>query len=181
MVSLRFLLMAAMLLVAVASGRASPPAVLPALAFQDQEGNSLRLEALRGRIVVIVYGTRDRLDDHAEWGRRLHGSLIGHGLYRADDPPDQRPVRILAMAQMGGIPSAFRPVIRTFVRSHTPTGFSLYLDWEDRMSEFFGAHGADSTVVVSDRDGGVRLITTGLPRDETIRTVVDLIRRLALA
>jgi hypothetical protein len=179
MVGLRLLVTAAGLLAVAAVGRADPPAVLPALAFQDQEGHTLDLEALRGRVVVIVYGTRDGLDHHAEWGRRLHVALIGHGLYRPDDPPERRPVRILAMAQMGGIPRAFRPVIRTFVRGHTPAGFALYLDWEDRMSGLFGAHRALSTVVVGDRDGGVRLVTTGLPGDEALRAVVEMIRRLA--
>ena len=109
----------------------------------------------------------------------MHSALVGHGVYGIDDPPEQRPVRILAVAQMGGIPSAFRPVIRTFVRGHTPSGFSLFLDWDDRMSALFGAHGAETTIVVSDRDGGVRLVRTGRPQDEAIRSVVGLIRRLA--
>lgn len=179
MVRLRLLVTAAMLLGVVAAGHAGPPAVLPPLEFQDQDGHSVQIVALRGKIVVIVYGTRDGLDHHTEWGRRLHAALIGHGLYRADDLPEQRSVQILAMAQMGGIPTAFRPMVRTFVRAHTPAGFSLYLDWEDRMSGLFGAHGADSTVVVSDRDGAVRMVTSGVPRDETIRAVVDMIRGLA--
>lgn len=179
MVGVRLLVGAATLLAVVAVGRTGPPAVLPALMFQDQEGNTLDLGDLRGRVVVIVYGTRDGIGHHSEWGRRLHGEMIGHGVYRADDPPERRPVRILAMAQMGGIPSPFRTVIRTFVRGHTPAGFSLYLDWDDRLSGLFGAHGSLSTVVVGDRDGGVRLVTTGLPRDETLRVVVETIRRLA--
>ncbi len=179
MVGLRLLVTAVALLAVVTAGHAGAPTELPALTFQDQEGNTLDLEALRGRVVVIVYGTRNGLDHHAEWGRRLHGELIGLGLYRVSDPPESRPVQILALAQMGGIPPAFRSVIRTFVRGRTPAGFSLYLDWEDRMSGLFGAHRSLSTVVVSDRHGGVRLVITGLPRDETLRVVVEAIRRLA--
>jgi hypothetical protein len=178
-VGLRLFLTAAILLAIVAVGRAEQPAALPALAFQDQEGHSLDLGTLRGRLVVIVYGTREGLDHHAEWGRRLHEALIGYGLYRAEDPPEQRPVRILALAQMGGIPHAFRPIIRTFVRGHIPAGFSLYLDWEDRLSGLFGAHRSLSTVVVGDREGGVRMVTTGLPREAALRAVVEMIRRLA--
>jgi hypothetical protein len=178
-VGLRLVLTASALLAVVGVGLAGAPAALPALAFEDQEGHTLDLESLRGRVVVIVYGTRDGLDHHAEWGRRLHGELIGGGLYRSSDPPEGRPVRILALAQMGGIPPTFRPVIRAFVRGHVPAGFSLYLDWEDRMSRLFGAHRALSTVVVSDRDGTVRLVTTGLPREDTLRGVVEAVRRLA--
>ena len=179
MVGLRLFLTAAVLLAIVAVGRAEPPTALPALAFQDQEGHTLELATLRGQVVVIVYGTRAGLEHHAEWGQRLHNALIGHGLYRAEDRPEQRPVRILALAQMGGIPHAFRPVIRTFVRGHIPAGFSLYLDWEDRLSGLFGAHRSLSTVVVGDREGGVRMVTTGLPRDAALRAIVEMIRRLA--
>lgn len=179
MVGLRLLVAAGVLLAAATAGRAEAPAVLPALVFQDQDGKTVQLEAMRGRVVVIVYGTRDGVDHHTEWGRRLHGELIGHGVYRDEDPPDRRPVQILAVAQMGGIPSVFRTLIRTALRSHVPAGFSLYLDWEDRMSGLFGAHRSLSTVVVSGRDGAVRLVTTGLPKDETFRVVVETIRRLA--
>jgi hypothetical protein len=160
-------------------GHAGAPAMIPALAFQDQAGHTLDLATLRGQVVVIVYGTRDGLDHHAEWGRRLHGALIGHGLYRAEDPPERRPVRILAMAQMGGIPRAFRPVIGSVLRGHVPPGFSLYLDWDDRMSALFGSHRSLSTVVVGDREGGVRLVTVGLPQEAAIHAVVEAIRRLA--
>jgi hypothetical protein len=178
-VRLRVLVSAAALLAAVAVAPAAAPAVLPALTFQDQDGHPLDLEGLRGHVVVIVYGTREGLEHHAEWGRRIHRELIGHGVYRPEAPPQGRPVRIVAVAQMGGIPPAFRPVIRTFVRGHTPTGFSLYLDWEDRLSALFGAHRSLSTVVVGDRDGRVRLVTAGRPSDETLRPVVEMIRRLA--
>jgi hypothetical protein len=43
----------------------------------------------------------------------------------------------------------------------------------------FGAHRSLSTVVVGDREGGVRMVTTGLPRDAALRVVVEMIRRLA--
>jgi hypothetical protein len=173
------LVVAGALLAAAAVGGAEAPAALPVLSLQDQDGKTVRLEALRGRVVVIVYGTRDGVDQHTEWGRRLHGEMIGQGVYRDEDPPDRRPVQILAVAQMGGIPPPFRTVIRTVVRSHIPAGFSLYLDWEDRMSGLFGAHRSLSTVVVSGRDGVVRLVTTGSPKDEMFGVVVETIRRLA--
>jgi hypothetical protein len=178
MVKLPFLVAAAALLAVVAVGGADPPASLPALSLEDQDGNALHLAELRGRVVVIVYGARDGRDHHVEWGRRLHGEMIDRGLYRADDPPAQRPVRILAVAEMGGIPSAFRSVIRGLLRDHVPPGFSLYLDWEDRMSALFGAHRSLSTVVVGDRDGGVRLVTVGRPRDDMLRSIVEMVQRL---
>jgi hypothetical protein len=179
MLGLRLVLAAAVLLAAATVGRAEPPAVLPALSFEDQEGDTLDLVALRGRVAVIVYGTRDGLEHHARWGRRLHEAMVARGLYRADDPPDERPVRILAVAQMGGIPPPFRSVVRTLLRGRIPAGFSLYLDWDDRMSGLFGAQRTFSTVVVSDRDGRVRQVAVGLPRDELLQHVVDVIGRLA--
>jgi hypothetical protein len=115
------------------------------------------------------------VDEHVAWGRRLEHALIAHGAYRATDALEQRPVRILALAQMGGIPSTFRPIIRTVVRQHTPVDFSLWLDWEDRMSVLFGGDPTRSSVVVADRAGRVRLVTTGSSSDTAVARVVEVV------
>ena len=176
-----FLLLAAaaVLTLAAAASGAEPPSRLPPLSFEDQEGHTVDLAGLRGRVVVIVYGTRDGLEQHTEWGRRLHEAMVAQGMYRADDAVEERPVRILALAQMGGIPTAFRTMIRTVLRAKVPAGFALYLDWDDRMSDLFGPQRKLSTVVVSDRDGGVRQVKVGLPRDDMLQSVLGMIRRLA--
>jgi hypothetical protein len=165
-------------LLAGAGQPAAAPVMLPPLALEDQQGRRLDLGDLRGRVVVIVYGTRARVEDHIAWGRRLETGMIERGVYHAEDPPEQRPVRILALGQMGGIPSTFRPIIRTVVREHTPADFSLWLDWEDRMSVFFGAERARSSVVVADRTGHVRLVTTGASSDVAVARVVEVVLRL---
>lgn len=165
-------------LLAIAIHASGAPTTLPALSLQDQESRHLDLGDLRGRVVVIVYGNRARVDDHTAWGRRLELALIAHGAYRATDALEQRPVRILALAQMGGIPSSFRPVIRSVVRRHTPADFSLWLDWDDRMSLLFGADGARSSVVVADREGRVRLVTTGSSSDAAVARVVEVVLEL---
>jgi hypothetical protein len=162
-------------LLAIAVHVRAEPVTLPALTLQDQESRHLELGDLRGRVVIIVYGTRARVDDHTTWGRRLDLSLIAHGAYRATDALEQRPVRILALAQMGGIPSSFRPIIRTVVRQHTPADFSLWLDWDDRMSVLFGADPARSSVVVADRAGRVRLVTTESSSDAAVARVVEVV------
>ena len=128
---------------------------------------------------MIVYGTRDGIDHHVEWGRRIHGELIGHGLYRADDPPEQRPVRILAMAQMGGIPLAFRPIIRTFVRGQTPNGLLALARLGESNERTLWRPSLDLHDVVSDRAGGVRLVTSDGRGRDMLRVVVEMIRRLA--
>lgn len=151
------------------------PATLPALTLHDQEGRQLNLGDLRGRVVIIVYGTRERVDDHIAWGRQLERALVAHGAYGATDAPERRPVRILALAQMGGIPPGFRTIIRTVVRRHTPADFSLWLDWDDRMSVQFGAGGDRSSVVVADRAGRVGLVSAQEPSDAALTHVVGLV------
>jgi hypothetical protein len=101
--------------------------------------------------------------------------MIAHGAYRAADVAEDRPVRILALAQMGGVPSPFRAIIRAAVRQHTPADFSLWLDWDDRMRAHFGDGGAASSVVVADRESRVRLVTTEPPNDATLAHVVGLV------
>jgi hypothetical protein len=162
-------------LLAVAVHVSAAPVILPSLSLHDQEGRRLDLRDLRGRVVVIVYGTRDRVDEHIGWGRRLEQALIARGAYRATDTAADRPVRILALAQMGGIPPGFRSIIRTVVRQHTPVDFSLWLDWDDQMRAHFGDGGAASSVVVADRGGRVRLATTQPASDEAVAHVVGVV------
>jgi hypothetical protein len=140
-----------------APGRA-PAAVLPPLVFEDQHGRRLELAALRGDVAVIVYGGRSALDDSIAWGRRVAAELRARNA-TAGDPAD----RVVAVAQMGGIPPAFRGLLRAMVRERTPPDFSLYLDWDDRLGAAFGAMPATSTVVVTDRDLGVRAVVSGRP------------------
>lgn len=154
------------------------PALLPDASFEDPGGRTLALAALRGRVVVIVYGTRGAVDQHSAWGRRVDGDLRARGVYHAEDAVDQRPVQILALAQMGGIPGSFRGLVRAWVRSHVPRDFSLWLDWENTMSALFGAHGDLSTVVIADRDGAVRLVISGPPEGAAWKQVSDLLRAL---
>ena len=151
---------------------------LPELTLQDQEGRTLQFEALRGRVAIIVYGGRAGVEEHSAWGKRLDAELRQRGVYRAEDAEADRPVRILAVAEMGGIPEAFRPLIRTAVRPGVEKGYSLWLDWEDRMTRAFGAHEPHSTVLVADREGAVLLVVGGAPTGGPLQAVVDLLRRL---
>lgn len=166
-------------LVLVASRGAVPhPAVMPPLTFEDQDGRKLALADLRGRVAIIVYGTRAGLEHHVVWGKRLDSDLRARHAYRAHDAPAARPVQILALAQMGGIPDAFRPVLRSLLRGHVETGYSLWLDWDDRMSALFGSREAISTVVVVDRAGAVRLVVSGPAEGDPYQAVTRLLDQL---
>ena len=151
---------------------------LPELTLQDQEGRTLQFAALRGRVAIIVYGGRAGVEEHSAWGKRLDAEFRQRGVYRAEDAEADRPVRILAVAEMGGIPEAFRGLIRSAVRPGVEKGYSLWLDWEDRMTRSFGAHEPHSTVLVADRDGSVLLVVGGPPAGAPLQTVLDLLRRL---
>lgn len=165
----------ALLLAPLAAGS---PVHLPPLVLEDQEGRTLAFHALRGAIVVVVYGTRAGLEHHLAWGQRLDAALRARGVYRHDDGPMTRPVRILAVAQMGGVPAVVRPIVRAALRPHVEAPYSLWLDWEDRMSGLFGASNGVSRVVVADRDGVVRLVVTGRPEGAPYRAVTDLLASL---
>jgi hypothetical protein len=122
-------------------------------------------------VVVIVYGSRSGVEQHVAWGKRLDGEV-------RRQPPRNRPVQILALAQMGGIPEAFRALLRTAIRPHVDSGYSLWLDWNDHMSTLFGTHDPASTVVVADTQGVVHLVVSGPPEGEGYRAVVELLQRL---
>ena len=79
---------------------------------------------------------------------------------------------------MGGIPGAFREMLRAFIRPHVEKGYSLWLDWEDSVSTAFGGRDGDSTVLVADRAGEVRLVVCGLPEGDAFRTVSETLKRI---
>jgi hypothetical protein len=152
--------------------------MLPALTFEDQEGRRLDLAGLRGRVVVVVYGGRSGVDHHVAWGKQIDGDLRAQGVYRLEEDAARRPVQILAVAQMGGIPERFRALLRAVLRPRVERGYSLWLDWDDRMSALFGARDPDSTVVVADREGRVRLVVWGKPEGAARQAVSELLDRL---
>ena len=176
----RFLIMLLIALLSLArlDTAVAGSAVLPELTLQDQEGRTQPFASLRGRVVIVVYGGRAGVEEHSAWGKRLDAELRQRGAYRGEDPESGRPVRILAVAEMGGIPEAFRGLIRSAVRPGVEKGYSLWLDWEDRMTRSFGAHEPHSTVLVADRDGSVLLVVGGPPAGAPLQTVLDLLRRL---
>jgi hypothetical protein len=177
MVALVLALIAAQVMGATGPAAAFPSR-LPAAVFQDQEGRSLDLASAQGRIAVVVYGGRAGVERHVEWGRRLAGELRARGVYRDDELPAARTVWILAVAQMGGIPIAFRDMLRAVIRPHVEPGHSLWLDWDDVLSSAFGRRDGKSSVVVVDRAGLVRLVVTGPPEGDAFRSVQDLLQRL---
>jgi hypothetical protein len=174
----RVVLAAALAAVLCTAARAEPPAALPPVAFQDQDGRVLELASLRGRVVVVVYGDRHGVERHVAWGRKLDADLRARGVYQPSDPPEARAVQILAVAQMGGIPAAFRDVLRAFIRPHVEKGYSLWLDWENVLSAAFGGRAEQSTVLVADRAGRVQTVVSGAPEDQPLDTVRAAIQRL---
>jgi len=70
-------------------------------------GRTLQFAALRGRVAIIVYGGRAGVEEHSAWGKRLDAEFRQRGVYRAEDAEADRPVRILAVAEMGASPRPF--------------------------------------------------------------------------
>jgi predicted transcriptional regulator len=69
-------------------------------------------------------------------------------------------------------------MIRAAVRQGVEKGYSLWLDWEDRMTRAFGTHEPHSTVLVAGRDGAVLLVVGGPPGGAQLQAVLDLLKRL---
>jgi hypothetical protein len=167
----RLVVLAVLSLLVRGAAADGPSSALPVVSFQDQDGRQLDLGALRGQVVVIVYGSRSGVRQHVTWGKRLAAEV---------EQPLRRghPVQILALAQMGGIPEAFRSLVRHAIRPHVEAGYSLWLDWNDRMSTLFGDHDPASTVVVADAHGKVLLVVSGPPEGAPYRAVSELLQRL---
>ena len=99
-------------------------------------------------------------------------------MYREDDAKSTRPVQILAVAQMGGVPEAVRSLLSGMVRRHVGPDHSLWLDWNDRLTTLFGDHDPASTVIVADRAGQVRLVVSGSAEGPAFQTVDQVLQKL---
>jgi hypothetical protein len=174
--------------------RPAPP--MPAVLMEDQFEQPHRLDQLRGKVVVMIYGDRKSADSNRVLGEALHVHFhpAARGL-----PPEQaqqapaRPVEGLPLglsgpdvvtvpvASIGKVPGLVRGLIRSQIRSGSP-GLAVWLDFQDQLKQQFGLAAGVSNVLVVDALGRLRYTATGpLSREQLdqLAAAIDALRREA--
>ena len=130
----------------------------PDFRLVDQFNHPTRLSELAGTPVVLIYGNRDSIDSHRQWGMALQQQCNGGVPY--GDARER--VKVLAAAHFGGlVPSVLRPMIARAFRRHSPD-FPLLLDWNGTLARLYGYAPGVSNVVFIGPDGTVQRITRHL-------------------
>jgi hypothetical protein len=140
--------------------------------LQAPDGRPRALRELRGRVVVLFWEARDRLEDNAVLKRELEA------LARTTD---------LALLGVGDVRSLDVPGIRPFVRAAVTTvsrviGREVLLDWRGAlMAAPFHAVPGRSNVLVLDRDGRLVLRADGPLGPDARAQVAETVRGLLAA
>jgi predicted transcriptional regulator len=132
-------------------GREAPP-------FKVRSGDGLNIDlgAVRGKVVVIFYETRDVVEKNRMLKKELNAFYDGQS---------EKVKASIVRLPIVDCSRAVWPLTgvweRNLARKSKDEGLTIYGDWDGRMSEAYGMKADDSNVVIVDRKGIVRLLRSG--------------------
>jgi hypothetical protein len=160
-----------------------------ALEMEDQFAKSHKLTDLRGDVVVLVFSDRGGAEASRALGAKLHVEFhpTAQGLAPAEAArapvrplpgwPAAEPTpeaRFIAIAVIGDVPSAVRPMVRFRFRQVAPDA-AILLDMQDAMRKQFKVVPDVPNVAVLDKAGRLRLTASGELNDTNYRRLVAAI------
>lgn len=183
-------------LVVLAPVGAQPPGAPAAkpveLVLEDQFDRKADLAALRGNVVVLVFGDRKGTDTCRALGEQLHvcwhPAAKGQTAAKAQAAPvapleGLKPgqvspnVIVVPVACCGNAPPKVRTTIRTQIAKGSPD-VVVWLDFADAMKGQFGLTAGEANVVVIDAKGVARVKHNGVidqpGMDRLVKIVQDL-------
>lgn len=174
-----------------------PPVTAPVpqpveLVLEDQFDRKAELAALRGQVVILVYGDRKATDRCRTVGESLHvcwhPDAKGQPPAKAQAAPvvpldNLKPgqvspnVVVVPVACCGKVPGAIRGTIRSQIAKAVPDSV-VWLDFGDTMKTMFGQTAGEPNIVVFDTEGRLRMKINGTPdqaaMDRLTKAVQDL-------
>ncbi|MBM3981911.1 MAG: hypothetical protein FJ304_16890 [Planctomycetes bacterium] len=183
-------------LVVLAPAGAQPPGV-PApkpveLVLEDQFDRKADLAALRGNVVVLVFGDRKGTDPCRALGEQLHVCWHPTAKGQTADKARAAPVVpldglkpgqvspnviVVPVACCGNAPPKVRNTIRTQIAKGSPD-VVVWLDFGTAMKDQFGLTAGEANVVVIDAKGVARVKHNGVidqpGMDRLVKIVQDL-------
>lgn len=162
------------------------------LVLEDQFDRKADLAALRGQVVILVYGDRKASDVCRQVGESLH--VCWHPSAKGQPPakaqsapvaalenlPPGRPspnVVVLPVASCGKIPGPIRGVIRSQIAKGSPD-VVVWLDFDEKLKTAYGECAGEANLLVFDVKGRLRGRINGTPdqpqMDRLVKVVQDL-------
>jgi hypothetical protein len=171
---------------------------VPGIAMEDQFERPQNVSAMRGAMVVLIYGDRRSADANKQLGEALHVRFHPGAQGLPPEQARQAPVRPLPelppgqpspdvftvpVASIGPVPNLVRAMIRRQIKSASPQ-LPVWLDFEDTMRRQFGLKAGVPNLVLLDTLGRLRYAGSGPFGREQIEQLAEAIeacRREAVA
>ena len=161
----------------------------PVLEMEDQFAKPHKLTDLRGDVVVLVFSDRGGAEASRALGAKLHVEFHPTAQGLAPAQAAQAPVRplaswpaaapmpearFIAIAVIGEVPSALRPMVRYRFRQVAPDA-AILLDMQDAMRKQFKVVPDVPNVAVLDKAGRLRFTASGELDETNYRRLVAAI------
>ncbi len=181
--------MTSLLLLTLLADPASKPVDLT---LEDQFARPQVLAAVRGEVVLLVYGDRKATEACQKLGEQLHVTFhptaAGQPGAKARSAPvaplDGVPagkrspdVVVLPVACVGKVPGAVRELIRSQMRSAQPD-VPVWLDFQGVMEEKFTLRSGEPNLLLFDAHGRLRLKVNGTPDKGTLDKLLQSAQNL---
>lgn len=131
-------------------------------------GQSLTLEALKGKTAVIFYETKES----KEVNRLLKDEL--NSFYDAQPPLAKKDIERVSIIRCPPfMPNIWRKSLRDNSKKE---GITIYGDWDGAMEKCYGMASGESNFLIIDKEGMVRYFKKGLiPKEEfgNIKNILD--------
>ena len=139
----------ALLAFAVGIGQQAGPLVLT-----DQYDHELRLDDLRGSVVIFIVGDRTGSNYMSAWSRGIRAR------YKAQEYPQ---LKLVPVANLAAVPGFLHGFVKKKFYSKDPAhpASPVQLDWQGAIPRRFGFHDGVTNIYVVDGDGTLKHTGSG--------------------
>lgn len=156
---------------------AQPPQVgdlAPSLRVESGDGKIMTLDMLKGKVVVLVYNTRDTYDRNAKLRETLNK------FYNAQS--DERKYNCFKLAILD-CSSAFFPIDflwrKKLIDVSKSKKMDIYGDWDGKVAADYGFNLNDSNMVIIDKYGIIKYISQKeITDDKEINKIIELLNKI---
>lgn len=150
-----------------------PGARAPAFTVKSGDDQEISLAALKGKTVVLLYETRDVIEQN----RPLKKNLVK--LFN-QNPAVKAACTVVPVINCSSARWPIAKIWQNKLREHSRLEASIiYGDWDGRMAADYGMQADSSNVVVIDGEGAIRFFRSGALAPTELETVTGLLDQCA--
>ena len=151
-------------------GKAAPP-----FTVRSGDDRVLASDALKGKVAVIFYETRDTSRKNSDIKDRFNK------LYDRQDEETRESIVRIPIFNCSRVIWPARAIWKQSLRYHSKrVGMTLYVDWDGHMARDYRMKDDESNLVILDRKGIVRYASAGRISDEQFSEIEELLDKLVI-